>query len=595
MNRFIFTLFLVLFCVSGCNDNREIHKVKEKNPVPLKTVVKQKQVEIESTPTPSPLQSHNEIANSNNEQKLVSREEIEKELQKFKEDYKRHKAEKQKEYEKKLEELTKAIEKNPNNFDLYFKREDLYYDNGKFQKALADANRMIELNPKSFDGYNRKGCCYIRMKDFDRAIKSFNNARSVDSKNYKSYLNLGLVYVRLKRFDEAEEEFKKLKQFSNSPKAKKWYYKCMAELYLGKNQLKKSFEYSKKVIGEDDKEITEYEFISYLSVKLNSPDEIKKYSEKLLELDHFNSFGYFYLAGYYFNLKNYNLAELNFKKVVIIKPDQLNSNQALGTTLIYQKLPKEALKYLNKAIKLRQDKPDSPQKAFAYLYRGNAYAMLKKTESAKKDYIKAKRLDPEGEAGKLADKGLKQLKVYKFYKLGIGGDIENFKKEDIERIRSAAEKYFSLLKQREYKKISRMFKFPELSQQYLRMMKLRVIATHQVIPEVFGTLKEYKVSPAKDKIIPLLFVSTLFPDKVNFKPKIVTQNYRVKFTKEKKEETLYVALHFQIYDKKYKLVSVIYNGIDSGKFGLNRSLKIMMKINGKMQKEMRKGVSNSTK
>ena len=79
---------------------------------------------------------------------------------------------------------TKAIEINPNDFELYFKRANFYeirdrqpFWNGTqdFSRSLADYSEVIRLKPDYIDAYLKRCLLYKEMELKDEAISDYNN------------------------------------------------------------------------------------------------------------------------------------------------------------------------------------------------------------------------------------------------------------------------------------------------------------------------------------------------------------------------------------------------------------------------------------
>lgn len=82
-------------------------------------------------------------------------------------------------------------------------------------------------------------------------------------------------------------------------------------------------------------------------------------------------------------------AEKNAQALVTLRPENANANLLLGVALAGGGKPEDAIKSLDKAIKLNAAVPGG------YLTRGSAYAALKETQEAENDYRKAMEQTPE--------------------------------------------------------------------------------------------------------------------------------------------------------------------------------------------------------
>jgi len=120
-------------------------------------------------------------------------------------------------------ELTKIIQEDPNNAELYYNRGKAYYDKGKnkkaqkdnnleelYNKAIEDYNKAIELNPEYYLAYKARGNAKDLLGDPHKAIKDYEKAISIKPDYAVAYSNIGLMYcVRLKDVNKGFEYYDK--------------------------------------------------------------------------------------------------------------------------------------------------------------------------------------------------------------------------------------------------------------------------------------------------------------------------------------------------------------------------------------------------
>ena len=70
---------------------------------------------------------------------------------------------------------TKAIEINPNDAELYYKRAFFYENTDKQDEAIADYSEAINLEPDYTDAYLRRSKCYKRKGLKSEALSDYNN------------------------------------------------------------------------------------------------------------------------------------------------------------------------------------------------------------------------------------------------------------------------------------------------------------------------------------------------------------------------------------------------------------------------------------
>lgn len=77
--------------------------------------------------------------------------------------------------------LTDDITTKPDDVDLYSKRGDARFFQGKFDDAVADYDKMVELDPKLETAHWRRGIAYFYAEDYKKAAHQFEIYHSFDN------------------------------------------------------------------------------------------------------------------------------------------------------------------------------------------------------------------------------------------------------------------------------------------------------------------------------------------------------------------------------------------------------------------------------
>lgn len=80
-----------------------------------------------------------------------------------------------------LEELTKALEQNPDDAQYYCQRAYCHILLGKHHDGIADVKKSLELNPNNPTAILRKGMCEYHEKDYASALDTFAEGQKLDS------------------------------------------------------------------------------------------------------------------------------------------------------------------------------------------------------------------------------------------------------------------------------------------------------------------------------------------------------------------------------------------------------------------------------
>uniref|UniRef100_A0A8C8U3R4 CS domain-containing protein n=1 Tax=Peromyscus maniculatus bairdii TaxID=230844 RepID=A0A8C8U3R4_PERMB len=79
-----------------------------------------------------------------------------------------------------LEELTKALEQNPDDAQYYCQRAYCHILLGKYHDGIADV-KSLELNPNNPTAFLKKGMCEYHEKDYASALDTFAEGQKLDS------------------------------------------------------------------------------------------------------------------------------------------------------------------------------------------------------------------------------------------------------------------------------------------------------------------------------------------------------------------------------------------------------------------------------
>ena len=75
------------------------------------------------------------------------------------------------EYRRAVQVLTKAIELEPDDADIYINRGAAYAALAEYESAIADYNKAIELDPDNATAYNNRGLAYASQGNYELALR----------------------------------------------------------------------------------------------------------------------------------------------------------------------------------------------------------------------------------------------------------------------------------------------------------------------------------------------------------------------------------------------------------------------------------------
>ena len=160
-----------------------------------------------------------------------------------------------------LDYLNAAIEKDPQNADIYFYKGTIFKEVGDTTKALSAFQTATELNPKYYDAYVQIGLLLKNRKD-KNAEKYFDNAIKVSDKPEDAlYAKANLLKEEGVRLYDANQDAKSM------------------------DKLNKAVESFKKVIEVNYKNVEAYMGVGFCYYQMDSVQEAYKYYEMATKVE----------------------------------------------------------------------------------------------------------------------------------------------------------------------------------------------------------------------------------------------------------------------------------------------------------------------
>ena len=319
---------------------------------------------------------------------------------------------------KELTALDKAIQKEPNNLDLYEQRANLYLSMGQQELAQVDFLQMIYVSPNDKKGYEALGelgndnlspiwasiltlaptapKAYYQASEYFRMSGSWDEATNLaieglsrygDDEDHTLYSHLCFL---LTRSDDAARWISKLQEeMRKQPNRPEWVL-LLATLYDSSCHVdcEQAVQYFQKALKEAPQGSRSYlstiEQMARCYVELGSLDSALMYTDMAIKTD--PSF-----AGYHYN-KAMILHTFGDTRAAIAELDNYfahpNSNKEDTEAYYKRAYYKTEIKDLSGALAdvERAMAKDTAPTASAYLIRGDIYAAQGKRELAKADY-----------------------------------------------------------------------------------------------------------------------------------------------------------------------------------------------------------------
>ena len=319
---------------------------------------------------------------------------------------------------KKLKALDKAIQKDPNNLDLYEQRANLYLSMEQQELAQVDFLQMIYVSPNDKKGYEALGelgndnvspiwasiltlaptapKAYYRASEYFRMSGSWDEATNLAIKGLSRYgddedhtLYNHLCFLLTRSDDDARLIAKLQDEMRKQPNRPEWTL-LLATLYDGSchadcEQAVRYFQKALKKVPQGSRSyLSTIEQMAICYVELGSLDSALMYTDMAIKTD--PSF-----AGYHYN-KAMILHAFGDTRAAITELNNYfahpNSNKEDTEAYYKRAYYKFEIKDLSGALAdvERAMAKDTAPTASAYLIRGDIYAAQGKSKQAKADY-----------------------------------------------------------------------------------------------------------------------------------------------------------------------------------------------------------------
>ena len=319
---------------------------------------------------------------------------------------------------KKLKALDKAIQKDPNNLDLYEQRANLYLSMEQQELAQVDFLQMIYVSPNDKKGYEALGelgndnvspiwasiltlaptapKAYYRASEYFRMSGSWDEAMDLAIKGLSRYgddedhtLYNHLCFLLTRSDDDARLIAKLQDEMRKQPNRPEWTL-LLATLYDGSchadcEQAVRYFQKALKKVPQGSRSyLSTIEQMAICYVELGSLDSALMYTDMAIKTD--PSF-----AGYHYN-KAMILHAFGDTRAAITELNNYfahpNSNKEDTEAYYKRAYYKFEIKDLSGALAdvERAMAKDTAPTASAYLIRGDIYAAQGKSKQAKADY-----------------------------------------------------------------------------------------------------------------------------------------------------------------------------------------------------------------
>jgi tetratricopeptide (TPR) repeat protein len=119
----------------------------------------------------------------------------------------------EKNYDLAIDYLSRAIQMDSHDYELFSNRGNCYFDLNKSELAISDYRKSLSIKPDFVAALDNLGAQYAKLGKYDSALKYANMAISIKPDYKPAYSNRALTYMKLNRNEEAIKDWKKFLEF----------------------------------------------------------------------------------------------------------------------------------------------------------------------------------------------------------------------------------------------------------------------------------------------------------------------------------------------------------------------------------------------
>jgi tetratricopeptide (TPR) repeat protein len=224
-------------------------------------------------------------------------------------------------YKDALENLNKAIVKDPNNLFALNYLAQIYFKYKKFDTAKMYQSRILELGDKSPEDMAFMANIIFEEKDYEGSIKIISDI--IKGNNKYNYLNrlIGYSYYETQKPAEAKDFLEKFLNTQPKDKLIAKDYDYLGKAYIDLGDTAKGLETMVKALEFNPTDKEAIKNLADYFKKIKRYEEALVWYKKLTELPEATSDDFFQLAGMYYTKKDYTSAEAAYTKVLEMSPN----------------------------------------------------------------------------------------------------------------------------------------------------------------------------------------------------------------------------------------------------------------------------------
>ncbi|MCK9480786.1 MAG: tetratricopeptide repeat protein [Bacteroidia bacterium] len=293
-------------------------------------------------------------------------------------------------YSEDIRTISKRINKDPKNAELYYNRANVFFIEKIYGEAIADIEVAIELSPQNAFYYYKLGEYYMAgdTANAKGAEKAYIKSIELDPSQVEPHLQYAILLLAKQRYKETVEQLTAVLNINPSNSDAMFFLGMVNKETQDTAQAIKRFQETANI---DNNYYNAYMQLAYLLMD-SKPELALSYIDNAIRIDEFSDEAH-YLKGIILEEKGeYIIAKEFYKRTIELNPQHRFAYYRLAyINAEIDKNMEKALEYLNKLLSV------DPDFVPGLHFRGAVYKQVGMKNNALEDWEKAARLDPENE------------------------------------------------------------------------------------------------------------------------------------------------------------------------------------------------------
>jgi tetratricopeptide (TPR) repeat protein len=298
-------------------------------------------------------------------------------------------------YETAIQELTQAIEADPEFAEAYYLRGAVYAEDDQSAEAEADLSQAIALQPDLVEAYYERGRLYLHyIERPEDALADYTAAIELNSEFVEAYVERAKYYLWYGDDDEqALADLNRALELAPDL-AEAWVLR--GEVYFEREEYDLALPDLTHAVELDPEDTWAWEMLGSSHYWLGEYEEAIACYDKAIELDPSDLDTYYDRAFAYLEMGDLNAALEDFDRVLLLEPERSGAHYGRGRLHVAAGRYEEAIADFTEVMKDEEQEYEWPyfQEDSPYIDRALAYQALGRTEEALADLDRLIEEDP---------------------------------------------------------------------------------------------------------------------------------------------------------------------------------------------------------